>query len=73
MRPSKEYLDMISKRLEAMNPGLGSVKGDSCHEPYKMPSIMDQMSQSAIAYLERKKQETPIQPDPLFRDLNYPG
>jgi hypothetical protein len=73
MRPNKEYLDMISKRLEAMNPGLGAVKGDSCHEPYKMPSAMDQMGQSAIAYLERKKGGTQIQPDPLFRNLNYPG
>ena len=72
MGPSKEYLDMISKRLEAMNPGLidGSVRGDSCNEPFKMPGIMDQLGSTAMAYLEKRKGEVQTPPDPMFSDRN---
>jgi hypothetical protein len=68
--PSKEYLDQISKRLEAMNPHLSGSRGAECNEPFQMPSIMDQMGQTALHYLENKK-ETVIEPDPLFPDRNY--
>lgn len=68
--PSKEYLDQISKRLEAMNPHLSGTKGPECNEPFQMPSIMDQMGQTALHYLKNKK-ETVIEPDPLFPDRNY--
>ena len=72
MGPSKEYLDMISKRLEAMNPGIsnGGVRGDSCNEPFKMPSGIDQLGATAMAYLEKKKGEAPAPPDPMFPDRN---
>lgn len=68
--PSKEYLDQISKRLEAMNPHLTGSRGVECNEPFQMPSIMDQMGQTALHYLKNKK-ETVIEPDPLFPDRNY--
>jgi hypothetical protein len=72
MRPSKEYLDMISKRLETMNPGLsnGSVRGDSCNEPFKMPDVMGQLGSTAMAYLEKKKGEVQTPSDPMFTDRN---
>lgn len=71
MKPNKEYLDMISKRLETMNPHLvNSVPGAEAYSTYKMPSLMDQMGQTALAYLEKKK-ETPADPDPLFPDRNF--
>jgi hypothetical protein len=71
MKPSQEYLDMISKRLEAMNPGLvGSVNvGGECREPFKMPSFIDQVGMSAMEYLKNKK-DPDIQPDPLFPNRN---
>ena len=67
--PSKEYLEYISKRLEAMNPGAGGHPGESCQEPFAMPSFIDQVGQTAIHYLKNKK-ETVIPPDPLFPDRN---
>ena len=71
MRPSKEYLDMISKRLEAMNPGVSNPdKGLERYEAFKMPSGIDQLGQTAMAYLDKKKKEDPIPPDPLFPDRN---
>lgn len=71
MKPSQEYLDMISKRLEAMNPGLvGSVNvGGECREPFEMPSFIDQVGMSAMEYLKNKK-DPDIQPDPLFPNRN---
>lgn len=68
--PSKEYLDQISKRLGAMNPHLAGSKGSECNEPFTLPSIMDQMGQTALHYLKNKK-ETDIEADPLFPDRNY--
>jgi len=68
-RPSKEYLDYISKRLEAMNPSANQVNGSSCQEPFSMPSIMDQMGQTALHYLNNKK-DVVIEPDPLFPNRN---
>jgi hypothetical protein len=71
MKPSKEYLDMISKRLENMNPQLtNSVPGAEPYAPYKMPSFEEQLGQTAIAYLNRKKSEIPAAADPLFPDRN---
>jgi hypothetical protein len=68
-RPSKEYLDYISKRLEAMNPGVNQINGPSCQDPFSMPSFMDQMGQTALHYLNNKK-EVIIEPDPLFPNRN---
>lgn len=67
--PSKEYLEYISKRLEAMNPNQGGHPGNSCNEPFKMPSFMDQAGQTAMHYLKNKR-ETETAPDPLFPDRN---
>jgi len=69
MGPSKEYLDHIAKRLEAMNPDV--VNGvNIINQPYKMPSFEDQLGQTAMAYLANKKNQEPIAPDPLFTDRN---
>jgi hypothetical protein len=69
MRPSKEYLDQIAKRLEAMNPDI--VNGiNIINQPYKMPSFEDQLGQTAMAYLANKKNQENIAPDPLFTDRN---
>jgi hypothetical protein len=69
MKPSKEYLDYISKRLEAMNPGVSNTPGSSVQEPYNLPSLHDQMGQAAMEYLKNKKSNE-IKPDPLFTDRN---
>jgi len=71
MKPSKEYLDMISKRLEAMNPHvINSVPGAEPYATYKLSSFEDQLGQTALAYLNRKKSEIAPGPDPLFPDRN---
>ncbi len=67
--PSKEYLEYISKRLEAMNPNSGGHRVDTCNEPFAMPSFIDQVGQTAMHYLRNKKQ-VEITPDPLFPDRN---
>lgn len=69
-RPSKEYLDHISKRLEAMNPNLNTSGESGFKDPFNLPSIMDQMGQTALHYLKNKK-DTVIEPDPLFPNRNY--
>jgi hypothetical protein len=69
MKPSKEYLDHISKRLEAMNPDI--MNGvNVIQEPFKMPSFEDQLGQTAMAYLANKKNQEHIATDPLFSDRN---
>lgn len=70
MKPSKEYLDHIIKRLEAMNPGLGNTdQMSSCNLDYKLPSFEEQLGRSAMEYLKNKKDPV-ISPDPLFPDRN---
>lgn len=69
MKPSKEYLDYIAKRLEAMNPGVGK-SSDEQLNGYKLPGLMDQLGQTAIDYMKNKK-DPEIKPDPLFPDRNY--
>jgi hypothetical protein len=56
MGPSKEYLDHIAKRLEAMNPDVVN-GGNIINQPYKMPSFEDQLGQTAMAYLANKKNQ----------------
>ena len=67
--PSKEYLEYISKRLEAMNPNSEGHRVDTCNEPFEIPSFIDQVGQTAMHYLRNKKQ-VEIKPDPLFPDRN---
>jgi hypothetical protein len=70
MKPSKEYLDHIAKRLEAMNPWVGVIPGDDSKiSGYKLPSLHDQMGQAAIEYMKNKK-DPEIKPNPLFPDRN---
>lgn len=70
MKPSKEYLDHIIKRLEAMNPGISnSNSGGSCNLDYSLPSFEDQLGRTAMEYLKNKK-DPEILPDPLFPDRN---
>lgn len=67
--PGKEYLDYISKKLEAMNSSTNQINGASCQEPFKPQSLMDQMGQTALHYLNNKK-EVRIEQDTLFADRN---
>lgn len=69
MRPSKEYLDQIAKRLEAMNPDISNGI-NIINQTYKMPSFEDQLGQTAMAYLANKKNQEHVDPDPLFPDRN---
>ena len=71
MKPSKEYMDMISKRLENMNPHLvNSTPGAEPYGSYKLPSFEEQLGQTALAFLDRKKNEIRPESDPLFPDRN---
>jgi hypothetical protein len=71
MKPSKEYLDMISKRLENMNPHVvNSVSGAEPYAAYKLPSFEEQLGQAALDYLNSKKPGISPEPDPLFSDRN---
>jgi len=67
--PGKEYLDYISKKLEAMNSSTNQINGASCQEPFKPQSLMDQMGQTALHYLNNKK-DVRIERDQLFADRN---
>lgn len=54
-----------------MNPHLAhTAPGAEAYSSYKMPSLLDQMGQTAIAYMNRKKDEIQSNPDPLFPDRN---
>jgi hypothetical protein len=50
------YLKMISDRLEAMNMNSPSPAGEIRGE-YKIPSIEEQMGQTALHYLRNKEKE----------------
>ena len=70
MKPSKEYLDHIIKRLELMNPGLDNSNLDSsCNLDYKLPTFEEQLGSTAMEYLKNKKDQMLIL-DPLFPDRN---
>jgi hypothetical protein len=70
MKPSKEYMENIIKRLEAMNPHLiNNLPGEDKISPYKIPDIIDQIGLSAMEYLKNKKSPD-IESDPLFPDRN---
>lgn len=71
MKPSKEYMDQIIKRLEAMNPHLagGNHSSNDNISPYKIPSTIDQIGITAMEYLKNKK-DPDIKPDPMFPDRN---
>jgi hypothetical protein len=56
MSVDPNYLKMISDRLDKMNGGSPARPGEIQGE-YKLPNIMDQMGQTAMAYLNRKKEE----------------
>ena len=56
MSVDPNYLKMISDRLDKMNGGSPVRQGEIQGE-YKLPSTMDQMGQTAMAYLSRKKEE----------------
>jgi hypothetical protein len=66
-RPSQAYLNMIVQKLDALNAvNGGSPKGGrggsdefgqmDHYAQYKIPDHFDQMGQTAMAYLERKRQ-----------------
>jgi len=56
MSVDPNYLKMIADRLDKMNGG-SSVRPGEIQGEYKLPNIMDQMGQTAMAYLNRKKEE----------------
>jgi hypothetical protein len=53
-----------------MNPNLNTSGESGFKDPFNLPSIMDQMGQTALHYLKNKK-DTVIEPDPLFPNRNY--
>jgi hypothetical protein len=69
MTPTKEYLDHIKKRLEAMNPHLPANSNNEFSGGFELPNTMDQMGRAAIEYLKNKK-DPEILPDPLFPNRN---
>lgn len=56
MSVDPNYLKMIADRLDKMNGGSRNKHGEIQGE-YKLPSLMDQMGQTAMAYLNKKKEE----------------
>lgn len=56
MSVDPNYLKMIADRLDKMNGGSPPRPGEIQGE-YKIPNIMDQMGQTAMVYLNRKKEE----------------
>lgn len=59
MKPNKEYLDMIAKKLGALRaidgtPNNAGGNNINQYEP-KMPSLMDQMGITAKKYLDDQK------------------
>ena len=56
MSVDPNYMKMIADRLDKMNCGSPSKNGEIQGE-YKLPDMMDQMGQTAMAYLNRKKEE----------------
>lgn len=72
MKPCKEYLDYIAKKLDSMNalsPIRNVKNSDDKLTGYKIPELMDQMGSTALEYLKNKKDQV-IKPDPLFPDRN---
>lgn len=72
MKPCKEYLDYIAKKLDSMNAlsPIRNVKdSDDKLTGYKIPELMDQMGSTALEYLKNKNDQV-IEPDPLFPDRN---
>lgn len=69
MKPSKEYLDSIARKLDMFNQINGV---NPTQSPYLKDDFnpMDHMGQAAINYLNRKKNEIPPPEDPLFRNHN---
>lgn len=72
MKPRKEYLDYIAKKLDSMNalsPIRNAKDSNDKLTGYKIPELMDQMGSTALEYLKNKKDQV-IKPDPLFPDRN---
>jgi hypothetical protein len=68
MRPSQEYLNSIASKLDSLRrTDLNNVSAPV--ETYKIPSFEDQIGQTALAYLNKKK-EIRQEKDPLFPDRN---
>jgi hypothetical protein len=68
MQPSKEYLDQIAKRLEALNPHITpeSIKQAKTGNDF---DVLGWIGQSGMDYLQNKKDQN-VGPDPLFPDRN---
>lgn len=72
MKLNQEYLDSISKKLDAFNQmnGFEPKQGQISSGGF---DLMNGMGKAALDYLARKRQEekeTPIGQDPLFGDHN---
>ena len=51
------YLKMISDRLEKMNFSNPSNNSGEVYGEYKLPSFEEQVGQTAMAYLNKKREE----------------
>jgi hypothetical protein len=69
MQPSKEYLESIAKRLEAMNPGLTPERVKEMKRPQDTSGLMGDIGSAALNFLKNKKDQN-IDSDPLFPDRN---
>jgi hypothetical protein len=62
MTVDPNYLKMIADRLDKMNGG-SPARPNEIQGEYKLPSLMDQMGQTAMAYLQRKREEEARDPN----------
>ena len=69
MQPNKEYMEYLSKRLEALNPHLTPESIKQAKTGDRIDPI-DWMGQAGFNYLKNKK-DPDINPDPLFPDRNF--
>lgn len=69
MQPTREYMDYIAKRLEALNPEVKTQVQIKRGVDPEVGNIVDLMGQSAMNYLQNKK-DSNIKSDPLFSDRN---
>ena len=69
MQPTKEYMDYIAKRLEALNPNVVVQQQIRKGVDPDVGNPVEWLGQSAMHYLRNKK-DPEIKPDPLFPDRN---
>lgn len=67
---NQEYLNQISKKLDALNKANGVNQETRKQHLGGDFDIFSDLGNSALKYLDNKKNQDPIAPDPLFKDHN---